>query len=96
MDETAMATFVASALALLKARLDRMADDTTRDSYFTRRIEQAISDLKRKGVALTDSVDDLMLVVDYAAWAHANRDKQGGQPEWLRRRIAGRWLNNDP
>lgn len=94
MDNSEKKALVASALALLKERLDRMADDNRRDTYFTHRINQAIRELERKGVALTSDVDDLMLVVDLAAWYHANRDKQGGQPEWLRRRIAGRWLNN--
>lgn len=96
MDETAKATFVASALAMLKERQDKLPDDTTRDAYYTNRIEQAMRLLERRGVKLTDGVDDLMLVVDYAAWMHANRDKTGGMPEWLRRRIAGRWLTNDP
>ena len=52
--------------------------------------------MERKGINLTDSIDDLMLVVDGAAWNHANRDKMTGQPEWLRKKTVGRWLNNDP
>lgn len=94
MDTCKTATFVASALRLLKERLDRLPEDTGRDKYFEHRIRQAITQLKRKGIALTDEIDDLMLVVDLAAWNHANRDKQGGQPEWLRRRIAGRWFHD--
>lgn len=94
MDTCMMATFVASALRLLKERLDRLPEDTSRDKYFEQRIRQAVAELERKGVTLSDDIDDLMLVVDLAAWNHANRDKQGGQPEWLRRRIAGRWLHD--
>lgn len=94
MDTCMMATFVASALRLLKERLDRLPEDTSRDKYFEQRIRQAVAELERKGVTLSDGIDDLMLVVDLAAWNHANRDKQGGQPEWLRRRIAGRWLHD--
>lgn len=94
MDNTIKATFVASALQLLKARLDRMPDDTSRDDYFTARIEQTIDELERQGIVLTDAMDDLMLVVDCAAWNNANRDKTGGQPAWLRRKIIARWINN--
>lgn len=94
MDTCMMATFVASALRLLKERLDRLPEDNSRDKYFEQRIRQAVAELERKGVTLSDGIDDLMLVVDLAAWNHANRDKQGGQPEWLRRRIAGRWLHD--
>ena len=95
MDENTTAAFVASALALLKDRLDRMAEDTTRDEYYTKRIEQAVERLKRVGVEVRDTVEDLMLVVDYAAWLHANRDKLTGDPEWLRRSIRERWVNQN-
>lgn len=84
--------FAANALALLKERLDRMADDTSRDVYFAKRIEQAAAELERTGIVLTDEIDDMMLVVDYAAWLHANRDKQEGMPDWLRMRRRERWL----
>lgn len=94
MDNTIKATFVASALQLLKVRLDRLPEDNSRDDYFTARIEQTVGELERQGIVLTDSMDDLMLVVDSAAWNHANRDKQAGTPEWLRRKVIARWLNN--
>lgn len=94
MDSTIKPTFVASALSLLKDRLDRMPEDTSRDEYFTVRVEQSIAELERPGIVLTDAIDDLMLVVDHAAWNHANRDKQSGMPEWLRRKVIARWLNN--
>lgn len=94
MEKCEMAAFVASAMMMLKQRLDRVPGDTSRDEYWKARIDQAVAKLERMGVKLTDSADDLMLVADYAAWLHANRDKTGGQPEWLRSMIAGRWLNN--
>lgn len=94
MDASKMASFVASALTLLKDRLDRYREDTARDEYYTMRIQEAVAYLERKRIVLTDSVDDLMLVVDLAAWNHANRDKQTGQPEWLRDKIRGRWIND--
>lgn len=85
--------FAANALAMLKERLDRLADDTSRDVYFGKRIEQAAAELEATGIALTDDIADMMLVVDYAAWLHANRDKQEGMPDWLRLRRRERWLN---
>lgn len=93
MDNCTMATFVASALKLLKERLDRMADDTSRDGYFESRVKQSIAELERTGIVLTDTIDDLMLVVDLAAWNHANRDKPGSMPEWLAKKRRERWLN---
>lgn len=93
MDNCKMATFVASALKLLKDRLDRMADDTSRDGYFESRIKQSIAELERTGIVLTDSIDDLMLVVDMAAWNHANRDKPSGMPDWLAKKRRERWLS---
>jgi hypothetical protein len=95
MDSNQMATFVASALQLLKTRRDLLPEDTARDDYYEMRVKEAIAELKRKGIRLTDAVDDLMLVVDLAAWNHANRDKQGAQPDWLRHKLRGRWINND-
>lgn len=93
MENGMMATFVASALKLLKDRLDRMADDTSRDGYFESRIKQSIAELERTGIVLTDSIDDLMLVVDMAAWNHANRDKPGSMPDWLAKKRRERWLS---
>lgn len=90
-----MATLVASGMQLLKTRLDRLPEDTSRDEYMMMRIKQSIAELKRKGIHLTDSADDLMMVVDLAAWNHANRDKPGAQPQWLRDKIRRRWINND-
>lgn len=95
MDSSIKASFIGKALRMLKERLDRLPEDTARDEYFSARIEQTIAELERKGIVLTDTVDDLMLVVDGAAWNHANRDKMTGQPEWLRKKTVGRWLNND-
>ena len=93
MDECSMEAFVASALRLLKERLDRIADDTSRDGYFASRVRQAVAELEKTGIRLTNSVDDLMLVVDMAAWNHANRDKPGGMPEWLAKKRRERWLS---
>jgi hypothetical protein len=69
-----------------------MPDDTSLDDTLTARISAEASTLERTGIILTDSPDDLMLVVDGAAWAYQSRDKQTGPPEWLRIRRRERWL----
>lgn len=81
-----------TALSLLKTRLNRLADDTTLDEYLLRRIEGVIAELGSTGIVLTDSAEDMMLVVDYAAYEYASRDKTGDLPDWLRRRIRYRWV----
>ena len=97
MDSTRLATFVASAQQLLMQRLDRLSVPVEKARYFEMRVRQSIAELERQGIKVSDtSVDDLMLVVDLAAWNHANRDKPGEQPTWLRTKIRGRWVNDDP
>lgn len=96
MDSAQREIFVTNALKMLKWRLDKMADDTSRDEYYTMRIKQAIAKLERRKIILTDEADDLMLVVDLAAWLHSNRDKKGEMDRWLWFSIRGRWINNDP
>lgn len=80
------------ALALVKARLNRLPGDTTLDDYFRARIDAAIGELTRTGIDLDESTDDLMLLVDYVVWQYQNRDAAGGMPEWLRLRRRERWL----
>ena len=83
---------ILTALSLVKARLNRMAADTSLDQYFTQRIEAAEAELKGAGISLTDSADDLMLLVDYTVWQYQNRDSAGAMPDWLRLRRRERWL----
>lgn len=80
----------AQALQLMKARLNRL--DTTLDDYLSARIDAAAAEIDRAGIRLTDGVEDLMLVVDYAVWEYQNRDAQAGMPDWLRLRRRERWL----
>lgn len=84
----------ATALSLLKTRLNRLPGDTTLDEMLTARINAAAAELEGIGITLTDSTDDLLLVVDSAAWAYANRDQAAGMPEWLRLRRRERWLRD--
>ena len=84
-----------TALALVKTRLNRMQGDTTLNDYLTARINGAISELEGTGIRLTDTPDDLMLVVDYTVYQYQNRDKPGGMPDWLRLRRRERWLRQE-
>lgn len=88
-----------SALALVKARLNRMPLDTSLDDYLTARIGGTIDQLTEAGIHLNESMGDLMLVVDMTVWDYQNRDKPNAMPEWLRLKRRERWLqevHNDP
>ena len=87
-----MAVNTETALSLMKARLNRPAAPTPLDDYFSQRIEAAAAELEGNGISLTDSADDLMLLVDYAVWQYQNRDKADAMPQWLRLRRRERWL----
>ena len=80
------------ALDLVKARLNRPAADTHLDDYFMARIEATAGELKKNGITLTDTAEDLMLLVDSTVWQYQNRDKPGNMPEWLRLKRRERWL----
>ena len=80
------------ALSLMKARLNRLDADTSKDEEFTARLEAAAEELSGVGIHLTDSPADLMLLVDNAAWQYSNRDKNTGMPDWLRLKRRERWL----
>lgn len=82
------------ALSLLKTRLNRVTGDTSLDDMLRRRIEAAEQQLTAIGINLDSSTEDLMLVVDYAAWQYQNRDKPGAMPEWLRRARFERWVRS--
>lgn len=81
-----------TALALVKARLNRRQADTSLDEYLNTRIAAARERLEGNGIHLTDSQEDLMLLVDMAVWEYQNRDKPGSMPEWLRLMRRERWI----
>lgn len=89
---TGNGTVSPTALELMKARLNRLAADTSLDIYFQARLSAARGYLEGIGIHLTDSAEDLMLLVDYAVWEYQNRDKPGGMPDWLRLKRRERWL----
>lgn len=80
------------ALNLVKTRLDRIHVNEQTEEYLRIRIEAAVQELKKNGITLTDSTDDLVLLVDFTVWEYQNRDKPGGKPEWLRQRLRDRFL----
>ena len=81
-----------TALGLVKTRLNRLQSDTSLDNYLTARINAAEDYLTGIGIELTDSQEDLLLVVDFAVWEYQNRDKPGNMPEWLRLQRRERWI----
>ena len=83
------------ALSLVKARLNMLPEYTVLDDYLTQRVQAAVQELARIGIALRDTDDDLMLVVDYTVWQYQNRDAPGSMPEWLRLRRRERWIHID-
>ncbi len=81
-------------LGIVKARLNRLADDNTIDAYLDKRIEAADQEMTRKGVTLVaEDAEDQMLLADIVVWQYQNRDKPGYMPSWLDLRIRERWLN---
>lgn len=89
-----MAVDVNQALSLVKYRLNRLQSDTTLDAYLTARINAAAAELEGTGITLTESAEDLLLVVDYAVWQYQNRDSAETMPPWLRLRRRERWVRD--
>lgn len=81
-----------TALGLVKTRLNKLAADTTMDEYLILRIQAAAGQLQSRGITLTDSAEDLMLVVDLAVWQYQNRDSREAIPQWMRDRLRERWM----
>lgn len=81
------------ALQLMKARLNRLPSDTSLDELFEVTIAASAEEIEKTGITLTDSVQDMMLVVNTAVWHYQARDSQAGMPEWLRLQRRERWLN---
>lgn len=80
------------ALSLVKARLDYLPGNTTKDEYLLARIDAAAAELERNGIRLMNRTDDTMLLVDMTVWQYQSRDKQTGMPEWLRIKRRERFL----
>jgi len=86
-----MSVLYLSSLELIKQRLGRL--DTILDDQLMMRAQSAEMELTRKGIALQDDVEDLMLLVDYTVWSYQSRDQSGGMPQWLSLRIRERFIS---
>lgn len=86
-----------TALRMMKSRLNRLPGDTSLDEYLRARLEGAKGELLGKGINLQNTTEDMMLLVDKAVFDYGNRDKQAGEPDWLRLKLRERWLHErDP
>lgn len=94
-----MAYTETTVLGIVKARLNRLASDTSLDDYLKARIKAADAELAGNGINLVESdTRDSVLLADIVAYQYGNRDSQSGMPEWLRLARRERWLremNND-
>lgn len=57
---------------------------TAYDERLTVYIQTAQARIVEEGITLTDSIDDLMLTQQYAAWLWHKRDTMEGMPRMLR------------
>ena len=90
-------------LSLVKARLNRLASDTSLDDYLAARIKGALREfVSVRGIHLQNDADDMMLLVDYVTWQYQNREAglsavtrpgTSGEPDWLRIRLRNRWAS---
>lgn len=87
---------VTVALQMVKARLNRLPEDTSLDEYLTMRLQAVVEEYREMGIELDPaSTYDTMLMVDETVWQYQSRDKAAGVPEWLRLRRRERWLHQD-
>lgn len=82
-------------LGIVKARLNRLAFDTSLDDYLETRIEAADIELANNGINLNaENVSDAVLLADTVVWQYSNRDSNTGMPTWLRLARRERWLSD--
>lgn len=78
----------ASALALLKVDLG-ILNSTAYDQRLTAIIDASVAAVTREGATLTDSVEDIQLIIMHAGWLWRKRDSGEGMPRNLR------WMLNN-
>lgn len=76
------------ALELLK--MDLGIKSTSKDVLFIGLIEAAELELKRKGILLEKTSDDVMLITDYTAWTYRKRQEDAPLSNNLQARIKNR------
>ncbi len=86
-----------TAYQLLKARLDRggLTVPAAQEDYWRRQAQAAAERIAARGISLTGSMEDSLLVADYAAYNITNRDERTGEPEWFRYALRVRWLKQN-
>ena len=77
----------AEMLTMLK--IDLQISSTALDTMLSALITQAQAAIAREGITLTNSVEDDMLVVQYAAYVYRQRRDNTGMPRFLR------WMLNN-
>ena len=80
-------------MALLKADLDLLTVPKEREAYLTQQIEAAKSMIQREGITLTDTPEDIQLVVMYAAWLYRKRNTGEGMPRMIRYALNNRVMS---
>ncbi|MEK4425164.1 hypothetical protein [Solibacillus sp. FSL K6-1523] len=76
-------------LQLLK--LDLGITHNLRDAYFNNILKTALMELSKMGVDLSKGdVEDIQLIVDYAAWQYRKRQEDVGLPRNIKFRINNR------
>lgn len=78
-------------LAILKQ--DLQISTTVLDEYLTNCVELSRTAITREGIALTDTVEDGMLVEMYAAYIYRKRREDGPMPRMLRLALNNRKLS---
>ena len=85
---------IQTALAIAKTRINRMQSDTSLDATaLLPRLLGAVEALRKNGINLQDTPDDVMLLADYAVWRYQNRDSAEEMPKWLQRIRRERFLH---
>lgn len=70
---------------LLEAlKIDLGITTTAYDERLEQYLSSAQAQIEREGITLTDSVDDMQIIVMYAAWMWRRRDGMEGMPRMLR------------
>jgi len=77
----------AEMLTMLK--IDLQISSTALDTMLSALITQTQAAIAREGITLTNSVEDSMLVVQYAAYVYRQRRDNTGMPRFLR------WMLNN-
>lgn len=73
-----------SASLLSALKVDLGITSTAYDTRLTAYLDNAMAQIRREGVTLTDQIDDQQLVIMYAAWTWRRRDTGEGMPRMVR------------